>query len=128
MLLLDGWDRQDFIPRAEFQKHKDVIIPLAVKIAARTGLTTIVKVKSHMGVPLNEEADVEANKGLSSSDFRPVRGPEAQRLLTPVDSVGAHIADFNRRVRQRCAQSYLDSARSEGRMTTESYMADGRGQ
>eukprot|EP00961_Rhodomonas_salina_P122090 1643959-Rhodomonas_salina.1 len=62
MLLLDGWDRQDFIPRAEFQKHKDVIIPLAVKIAARTGLTTIVKVKSHMGVPLNEEADMEANK------------------------------------------------------------------
>eukprot|EP00961_Rhodomonas_salina_P204671 2762167-Rhodomonas_salina.1 len=25
MLILDGWDRQDFIPRAEFQKHKDVI-------------------------------------------------------------------------------------------------------
>eukprot|EP00961_Rhodomonas_salina_P295189 3935219-Rhodomonas_salina.1 len=71
---------------------------------------------------------MEANKGLSSSDVRPVRGPEAQRLLTPVDSMGAHIADFNGLVRQRCAQSYLDLAQSEGSMTTESYLADGRGQ
>eukprot|EP00961_Rhodomonas_salina_P072501 974269-Rhodomonas_salina.4 len=34
MLILDGWDSQDFILQAEFQKHKDVIVPLAVKLAA----------------------------------------------------------------------------------------------
>eukprot|EP00961_Rhodomonas_salina_P120021 1615248-Rhodomonas_salina.2 len=69
MLILDGlgWDdRQDFIPRAEFQKHKDVIVPLpvAVKLASRSSETALVQVKSHTGmghgVALNEDADVEA--------------------------------------------------------------------
>eukprot|EP00961_Rhodomonas_salina_P288244 3895071-Rhodomonas_salina.1 len=45
MLILDGWDWQDFIPQIEFQRHQDVIVPLAVKLAARTGTTTLVKVK-----------------------------------------------------------------------------------
>eukprot|EP00961_Rhodomonas_salina_P063568 854303-Rhodomonas_salina.3 len=67
MLILDGWDRQDFIQLVELQKHKDVIVPLARKLAERTGETVLVKVKSHMGVALNEEADVEANKGLLSN-------------------------------------------------------------
>eukprot|EP00961_Rhodomonas_salina_P266182 3598063-Rhodomonas_salina.3 len=128
MLLLDGWDQQDFIPRAEFQKHKDVIIPLAVKLAARTETTVLVKVKSHMGVPLNEAADVEANNGLLSCDLRPAQSPTHQWLLTPMDSNCSILSDFNSSVRKACAQSHLDVLRSGGGMTTESYCWEGRGQ
>eukprot|EP00961_Rhodomonas_salina_P065209 877272-Rhodomonas_salina.5 len=90
MLILDGWDQQDFIPQAKLQKHKDVIVPLAVKLAAHPGETVLVKVKSHMGVVLNEEADVEANtgKGLSSQSFHPVPSVAARLLLSLIDSTG----------------------------------------
>eukprot|EP00961_Rhodomonas_salina_P164885 2221844-Rhodomonas_salina.3 len=114
MLILDGWDRQDFIPRAEFQKHKDVIIPLAVKLASRSGETVLVKVKSHMGISLNEEADIEANKGLSSQEYCPALRPVAQLLLAPMDSNGCKISDFNSQIRQRVTCSVLDNLQLEG--------------
>eukprot|EP00961_Rhodomonas_salina_P238218 3219829-Rhodomonas_salina.1 len=69
-----------------------------------------------MGVPLNEAADVEANNGLLSVDFRPLQSPASQQLLSPMDSEDAPISDFNGRVRRSCAQSHLDVLRSGGGM------------
>eukprot|EP00961_Rhodomonas_salina_P228492 3088052-Rhodomonas_salina.1 len=128
MLILDGWDRQDFILWVELQKQKDVLVPLARKLAARTGETVLVKVKSHMGVALNEEADVEANKGLLSNKYQPLPRPLVLQLLTRVDSEGVPIADFNCKVRTGLVQLGLDNLRSKGCLNTESFLTEGRGQ
>eukprot|EP00961_Rhodomonas_salina_P152397 2051422-Rhodomonas_salina.1 len=66
MQTLEGWDREDFFPLPALQKHRDVIEPLSAKIRARGATTTLVKVKAHSGVPLNEAADVAADLGCSS--------------------------------------------------------------
>eukprot|EP00961_Rhodomonas_salina_P128939 1737337-Rhodomonas_salina.1 len=128
MLILHGWDSQDFIPLAEFQKHKDVIVPLAVKLASHSGKTVLVKLKSHTVVSLNEEADVEANKGLSSLTYHPASSPVSQSLLSPVAAPGSPIADFSSHVRQGVIRSGLDNIRTGGSLTTESYLWEGRGQ
>eukprot|EP00961_Rhodomonas_salina_P190729 2573467-Rhodomonas_salina.1 len=125
-LLLDHTDPSQKL--AEFQKHKDVIIPLAVKLASRAGETVLVKVKSHMGVSLNEEADIEANKGLSSQEYSPAPRLVAQRLLAPMDSTSCKISDFNSQIQQRVTHSGLDSLLSEGGLNTESYLYEGLGQ
>lgn len=68
MQTLESWDWADFFPIPHLQKHCDVIEQLSAKIRARDGVTVLVKVKSHLGVPLNEAADVEADKGCESKD------------------------------------------------------------
>eukprot|EP00961_Rhodomonas_salina_P072500 974269-Rhodomonas_salina.3 len=81
-----------------------------------------------MGVQLNEEADLEANKGLLSQIFRPVLRASSQRLLLQVDTAGSPIADFVTYSRKCTSLSCVDSMLADGGLTTESYLCDGRGQ
>eukprot|EP00961_Rhodomonas_salina_P161430 2173829-Rhodomonas_salina.1 len=72
-----------------------------------------------MGVSLNEEADVEANKGLESREHRQQLRSAVQSLLSPVDGSGSHVNDFQAHIRNRISRSGLDSIRSGGGLTTE---------
>eukprot|EP00961_Rhodomonas_salina_P204835 2764871-Rhodomonas_salina.3 len=84
MQTLEGWDRADFFPLQALQKHRDVIEPLSAKFRARQSPTILVKVKAHSGVPLNEAADRDADRGRSSSEvrFHVTKQPVAPLQLT----------------------------------------------
>ena len=60
----------------------DIILPILHLLAARTAVTTLVKVKSHSGVPLNEAADVMADQGQTSTTvvFTPLANADTIHL------------------------------------------------
>ena len=66
---LQRWGRLDFSPRPEIQKHYDIIFQILELLAESTATTTLVKVKSHSGVPLNEAANVLADAGTESLEI-----------------------------------------------------------
>lgn len=127
MQTLEEWDREDFFPLPALQKHRDVIEPLSAKIRARDATTTLVKVKAHSGVPLNEAADVAADLGCSSDTLRfPVTCDRVGLLSLPHQH--GQPVDFNKAVRSAVTRREIDSLRSRGGLVTESFLREGRGQ
>jgi ribonuclease HI len=57
---LQAWNRRIFCRDLSRQRNADILERILSDINARSARTTVVKVKSHRGIPLNEEADVWA--------------------------------------------------------------------
>jgi hypothetical protein len=57
---------QTYWKELEKHEHREMLTDIVLALQARTAPTTLVKVKAHVGQPLNEEADRLADKGTSS--------------------------------------------------------------
>eukprot|EP00961_Rhodomonas_salina_P278756 3765817-Rhodomonas_salina.1 len=73
---LQTWGRRDFLSDMTRQKNTDIIQGIMILINGRTARLTIVKVKSHRGVSLNETADRLAGQ---------ITGDEDAELLFELD-------------------------------------------
>jgi ribonuclease HI len=74
---LQAWDQSEFVREMEWQRNADIIVDILLAINARAGPITIVKVKSHRGVCLNEHADVLAGAAAAADS------DEVDTLFTP---------------------------------------------
>mmetsp|Transcript_69333 Transcript_69333/g.144581 ORF Transcript_69333/g.144581 Transcript_69333/m.144581 type:complete len:1175 (+) Transcript_69333:2-3526(+) len=70
MDIVARWRRRDFAPRAQDEKHWDILQDLLENLLKRTAKTTFVWVKAHSGDVGNELADHWAGLGTSSDTFR----------------------------------------------------------
>ena len=101
---LQRWGRLDFAPKPEVQKHFDIILPILELLNQRTALTTLVKVKSHAGVPLNEAADALAELG--NADPSLICSPEdTTHRLRPLTLEGDPIANLATHLRKHYSDS-----------------------
>lgn len=74
---LQAWDQAEFFLEMEWQRNANIIIAILMAINARAGPVTIVNVKSHRGVSLNEHADVLAGAAVAAGN------DEVETLFTP---------------------------------------------
>ena len=63
--LLRGYRKQDFVYHDDMTAHFDLIRLILQELNKRKSETILIKVKSHVGIELNETADVLAKQGLS---------------------------------------------------------------
>eukprot|EP00961_Rhodomonas_salina_P095553 1285351-Rhodomonas_salina.1 len=62
------WQRGDFQPRLEDEKHQDILLDLLRHLWLRAADTHFVWVAAHIGDQGNELTDVEANQGTQSEE------------------------------------------------------------
>ena len=74
---LQAWDRAEFVREMEWQRNADILQAILLAINQRQSPITIVKVKSHRGVDLNERADILAGAAVGAD------GEEIDTLFTP---------------------------------------------
>lgn len=66
--MLRGYHRKDYQYHPHSYTHFDIIKLILEELNARKAAVHLVKVKSHVGIELNERADVLANEGLLSDE------------------------------------------------------------
>jgi hypothetical protein len=124
---LQAWDRVDFFPIPDSLLHKDVLTSIVSKLSIRSKTTILVKVKSHTGVPMNEEADYAAELGRQAEEVH-FDSDIYQTLLTPCLDNGNNKALFHCVVDNKYRNRELARLRAEGALITESLLYENKGQ
>ena len=75
---LQQWDHADFMQDMKWQRNADVLMAILLAINLRTTPVTLVKVKSHRGVALNEVADQLAGCAVDDDEAETVFTPHLQ--------------------------------------------------
>ena len=74
---LQAWDRAEFVREMDWQRNADVLQKILLAVNQQSSPITIVKVKSHRGVDLNERADILAGAAVGAED------EEVDTIFTP---------------------------------------------
>jgi ribonuclease HI len=109
---LQKWGRFNFTPAPGTQLHFDIIYPILVLLHTRTAHTLFVKVKSHSGVALNEQADLLAEEG-HISDAVTFDPPVCGYSLAPYTREGLPIANLRTHLREQFSLSLLSRLRKK---------------
>ena len=65
---LQAWDHAEYMRDMSWQRNANIIVQILLAINGRSSSVTVVKVKSHRGVQLNEQADVAAGYAADAPD------------------------------------------------------------
>jgi len=122
-----NWTRFDFAPRREVQEHYDVISQVMTLLCKRRKKTTLVKVKSHSGVPLNEGADEQAQ--IREEGELTVRfASEEREELIQVECGGMGHKQIRVGIEKKTRERKWEELRKSATITARTLCTEGRGQ
>ena len=78
---LQAWDHAEYMRDMRWQRNADIIVQILLAINARASPLTVIKVKSHRGVELNEYADILA--GAATEAGEPGEEDDIDTLYVP---------------------------------------------
>jgi len=123
--IIRNWFRYDFAPLRDYHEHHDLLVKVMRLLAQRTAMTKLVKVKSHSGIPLNEEADTLAQvQEENELRFAPQVGTP---ILEPRD-IEATPVQMRQRIAQAVQRQKWEVLRAQDNITARTMFTEHRGQ
>ena len=128
--LLKGYRRKDYQYHPDVQAHFDVIRLILEELNLRKKGVHLVKVKSHVGIELNERADKLANAGLESEEVVCEGVPHTFPLWVTREGSREPLGKLAlfKAVRQRYHDQQRRVLRKTAGISTQNFLADGLGQ
>jgi len=125
--IIQNWTRFDFSPKRDMQEHYDLIARVMALLLKRRVKTTLVKVKSHSGVPLNERADEQAQVREEGDQMIRFAPEEREELIKLADGeTGTH--QVRRRIENRTRELKWEELRTADSITAKTLFTEGMGQ